>query len=195
MAKVHNYLENYDSFYYNIPEMQASRSATGLIYTSTSTNPPLSYEEDITRIQRMISEFSKPIKITDEAAAQLKIRLTESEKKSMNTAEQQEIDEAVREAIEKPRREAEIAKRVAAIQAIGTDDTHEVGAVMRWKRKYGKTVYAYAAIKTADEKWYVTGSQTTSAGGYTWDKLVEWMTTGENLITDLEIASGWNPVF
>jgi len=108
---------------------------------------------------------------------------------------QQEIDDAVREAIEKPKREAEIARRVAAVEKIA-ENTHEVGTVLRWKRKLGKGNhnYVYAAIKAGDDKWYVTGSQMVSTNGWTWEVLVEWMTTGEHLVTDLEVSGEWTSV-
>jgi hypothetical protein len=118
------------------------------------------------------------------------------ENTSMNTvlSEREQIDAEVREAIAAPRRAREIALRIAAVTAIGIDDAHEVGTVMRFKRKYGANVYTYAAIKTGEDKWYVTGSNTVVSSGYTWEGLTEWMTTGENLITDLQISDTWTQV-
>lgn len=106
---------------------------------------------------------------------------------------QQEIDAAVREALEKPKREAEISKRVAAVEKLA-EDTYEDGTVLKWKRKIGKTEYVYAAIKVGEDKWFVTGSQMVSSGGWTWAGLVEWMTTGENLIHDLQVSGEWTTV-
>jgi hypothetical protein len=107
--------------------------------------------------------------------------------------EQEEIDAAVREAIEKPRREREIARRVEAVTTLdellaGTED----GTVLRFKRTHGTQVYDYAALKAGDSKWYVTGSVGVDRHGYTTERLVEWMTTGPTMVHDLVVASGWD---
>lgn len=106
---------------------------------------------------------------------------------------QQEIDDAVREALEKPKREAEIAKRIAAVEKL-TALTFEIGTVVKWKRQHGKNDYTYAAIKATEDKWFVTGSNMVSVEGRTWEKLIEWMTTGENLIHDLQVSGEWTTV-
>jgi len=113
----------------------------------------------------------------------------------MNTvlSEQQQIDAEVREAIARPRREREIALRIAAVTAIGIDDNHEAGTVMRFKRKFGTNVYTYAVIKAENGMWYMTGANS-SHSPYTWESLTEWMTTGENLITELQISDTWTKV-
>jgi hypothetical protein len=117
------------------------------------------------------------------------------ENTSMNTVltEREQIDAEVREAIAAPRRAREIALRIAAVKAIGIDDTHEAGTVMRFKRKYGSNVYTYAVIKAENGMWYMTGANS-SHNPYSWESLTEWMTTGENLITDLQIADTWTQV-
>lgn len=117
------------------------------------------------------------------------------ENTSMNTVatEQAEIDAAVREAIAGPRRLREIALRVAAVNAIGIDDTHEVGTVLRFDRKCGANVYSYAVLKAANDKWYMTGANA-SHSPYTWESLTEWMTTGENLITNLQVSADWDDI-
>ena len=90
---------------------------------------------------------------------------------------QDEIDSAVKDALGAPKREAEelrkakeIQRRVTAAEAIGAEDDQEPGAILRWRRKYGKSYYVYAAIKADNGKWFVTGStMVKKTSGWSWD--------------------------
>lgn len=115
------------------------------------------------------------------------------------------IDNAVREAIEKPRREAEIALRVGAVQTLSPMlEDADPGTVIRFVRTYSKRPYTYAAIKVVRSEneepvWYVTGSAATRADTYTTETLLRWMTTGDSLVSDVQIATEfadvtWTPV-
>lgn len=120
------------------------------------------------------------------------------EKTPVNSTDQAEIDAAVREALAKPKREAEIAKRVAAVEAIGTEDTHEIGTVLKWDRKMqpGSKMkpYVYVAVKIGDDCWYVTGTTTIKIGAYKWEELLEWMITGSTLVENLQVAASWDTI-
>lgn len=118
---------------------------------------------------------------------------TEKVEKKQEMTKQQQIDKEVAEALEVPRREAEVKRRVEIATAIG-EDTYEVGTVFRWKRKFGEKTYSYAAIKAGNSQWFVTGQNQSSAFGYQWDDLVQWMVTGENVIEELEVVDVWKSV-
>lgn len=132
------------------------------------------------------------------------VRLTYTE---VSPPEVPSINELVREALEKPRREAEEARRVAEVnrrvelaEKIG-EDNYDFGTVLRWTRRFGEDTehtksieYRYAAIKTGDGKWYVTGQQQMRTNGWKWYALVEWMVTGVGTVENLEVASAWNPI-
>lgn len=113
--------------------------------------------------------------------------------KKPKMSRQDQIDREVAEALEVPRREAEVKRRVELAGKIGSVDTYENGAVLRWKRKYGKSEYTYVALKAGD-KWYVTGQSQSSSSGREWDELVNWMVTGENTIEELEVVDVWKSV-
>jgi len=102
--------------------------------------------------------------------------------------DQYEIDHAVREAIAAPKKIAEIATRKAAVEALGVEDNRPVGTVITFKRVVGKNTYMHVGIKADDEKWYVTGGQLTGNGSQSWDNLLQWMTTGENLVSDVQVS-------
>lgn len=106
--------------------------------------------------------------------------------------DQQAIDDQVKEAIAAPRRAAEVARRVEAVHALDVLADAEVGTVLRFRRTYSKKEYTYAAIKVADNSWYVTGNSTVHSGSYVWEGLLEWMTTGENLVHEVQVANGWD---
>jgi hypothetical protein len=112
--------------------------------------------------------------------------------------DQREIDAAVREAIAKPRREAEIAARVAAVEKLGVEDKHEVGTVLRFKRASGKHASAlehtFVAVKIDDDSWLVTGGDQTGSGDQSWDNLLQWMTTGRVMVTNVEFAATWTEI-
>ncbi|HEY6019054.1 MAG TPA: hypothetical protein VIY48_03915 [Candidatus Paceibacterota bacterium] len=105
---------------------------------------------------------------------------------------QSQIDEEVKAALEKPRREAEVQRRVELAAAIGATDKHEVGTVLRWTRKHGDKDYFYVAIKGSNDKWYVSGQVHVNRSGYTWDELVEWMITGVTTVENVEVATAWD---
>lgn len=119
--------------------------------------------------------------------------------------DQEEIDKAVREAIEAPRRDREeqqkldeIAARRAMVIAIGIIDDHEPGTVLRWRRRFSDSdssvAYVYAAIKSDTGTWYVTGSKQTKVAGWTWEELLKWMLSGKFPIEQLEVATSWSPI-
>lgn len=108
--------------------------------------------------------------------------------------EQQMIDEAVQEAVSKPRREAEVAKRLEAIEKIGAVDYHNEGATLRWKRKVGEETHTFVAVKTGPNQWLVAGTKLVKSEGWTWESLVKWMIQGENIVFDLMVANSWQIV-
>lgn len=110
--------------------------------------------------------------------------------KKPKMSRQDQIDKEVAEALEVPRREAEVKRRVELATKIGAD-TYPDGSVLKWTRKFGEKDYTYAALKTGG-KWYVTGSQMTRASGWEWDDLVQWMVQGENTVENLVVGSGWS---
>jgi hypothetical protein len=118
-----------------------------------------------------------------------------SKAKEKELTEQEQIDAEVREAIAAPRRKAEVERRTTALEALGFKDAHSVGTVIRWKRKLGKNVYTYAAIKTSEDQWFVTGSKTVRTSGWTWEALTEHMVTGETIAEDVRVASGWEMIY
>lgn len=109
---------------------------------------------------------------------------------------QEQIDAAVREAIEKPRREAEIAKRVAAVGVLESLKDAKVGTLITFTRQTGKKEpLTYAALKTADDRWFVTGDGYASNGEpRTFDNLLQWLTTGETLAENVQQATKFEAV-
>lgn len=122
---------------------------------------------------------------------------------------QNAIDRSFREALEKPKIEAEqqrqqteVSRRIELAGKFKTNDEYEFGTVLRWTRKLGKdtehtkaTEYRYVAIKAADGKWYVSGQHQVRSSGWKLDDLIEWMLTGETTIENLQIATAWNNIF
>lgn len=182
--------ENYDATWYQY-ERREETIRYGESDKLLAEMMALSYARDMpTKFGSRTNIIAAPPPIRKPSYPGLKIQETPVPAKTA----QQEIDDAVREAIEKPKREAEIAKRVAAVQAL-TPDTYDVGTVIKFKRQYGKTTYTFAALKVEGDKWFVTGSTLVSSAGWNWTNLVEWMTTGENLVTDVVVSSGeWTTV-
>jgi hypothetical protein len=106
---------------------------------------------------------------------------------------QDQIDDAVRERIEKPRREAEIAKRVALVTALESLATAEVGTVIAFVKKLDKKDFNYAAVKSADDRWSVTGDGRYSNGlTYVWSDLLTNLTTGPDLAENVQVATGFS---
>jgi hypothetical protein len=106
---------------------------------------------------------------------------------------QDQIDDAVRERIEKPRREAEIAKRVALVTALEPLATAEVGTVIAFVKKFDKKDFNYAAVKSADDRWSVTGDGLYSNGlTYGWSDLLTNLTTGPNLAKNVQVATSFS---
>ena len=126
----------------------------------------------------------------------------ETTEMSFNTDDQYEIDRAVREAIDKPRREAEVALRVGAVNALSPMlEDAEPGTVIRFTRTFNgnKRIFSYAGIKVQDSEdgqpiWYVTGTQNTRSGWYTTEDLLRWMTTGDKLVSDVQVATEFTDV-
>jgi hypothetical protein len=115
-----------------------------------------------------------------------------------NRSDAQKIDDAVREAIAKPRREAEIAKRIAAVSALESLKDVAVGTVITFTRKNArgdKKDVTYAALKSADNQWFVTGDGYRSNGDQqSFDSLLAWLTTGDTLAENVQAATKFAPV-
>lgn len=110
---------------------------------------------------------------------------------------QEKIDDAVREAIEAPRRAAEIERRVAAVTALEPVLALPVGSVFTFNKKYdgAKDETTFAAIKTADNVWAVTGDGRYSNGQrYSVSDLMHFLTTGTDLATAVKTASKFDTV-
>lgn len=106
------------------------------------------------------------------------------------------IDEAVREAIEAPRRAAEIAKRVAAVTALTAAFAEAAtGALFTFTKKHGKDDVSFAAFKTGDNRWSVTGDgRYTNGATYTWDELLSYLTVGSDLAENVQLATAFSPL-
>jgi len=104
--------------------------------------------------------------------------------------DQHQIDEEVREAIAAPKRAAEVANRKAAVEALGVEDTYEVGTVLTFDRAASKTVtHSHVALKTDAETWLATGGRLTGNGSQSWNGLLTWMTTGDVLVSNVAIST------
>lgn len=162
-------------------------SATWLPYTSTSSYWPTRYSSHHhTYVYNTDTiRYSNSDLIMADHMANLPLKETPEV-----SNKQSQIDEEVKAALEKPRREAEIKRRVEMAEIIGVSDKHENGTVLRWTRKLGNKDYYCAAIKANDGKWYATGAYVVS--GYTWEALVESMITGENTVENLQVATAWD---
>lgn len=104
-------------------------------------------------------------------------------------SDQRMIDEAVLEAIAKPRREAEIARRVALVTALEALTDVEVGTVLTFDRKSGKDNVLYAALKTKDDMWSVTGD-----GRYSTSDLIQHLSTGSFPAENIQVADTFTPL-
>lgn len=107
---------------------------------------------------------------------------------------QQKIDDAVREAIEKPRREAEIARRVALVASLEPLATAPVGTVLTFERNYGnETPVLQAAIKAEDDVWNTTYDPYTGSRGERvgFKKLLDMLTTGQYLAENVQVATNF----
>jgi hypothetical protein len=116
-----------------------------------------------------------------------------------NSSDQRQIDEAVREAIMKPLREAEMAKRVAAVKAIGDLSEHPTGTVLRWQREENnKQTTLYVAVKAAENSWLVVTAMP-ERESYTYPRtdatLVEFLTSGPNMAQNLQVADSFTDIF
>ncbi len=136
-------------------------------------------------------------------ATPIKTESNKQEKTVYPKTDQQIIDDEVREAIEKPRREAEVAKRVAAVTALAALENAEDGTIIRFRRRFGGKngrVYNYAALLVTakrdgeNEVWYLTGNYSSDRAGYTFEQLLSWMTTGENLVEDVQVATSFDSI-
>lgn len=121
---------------------------------------------------------------------------------------QDKIDDAVKEAIEKPRREAEIARRVAAVGAFTAAlEGAESGTVVVLDRKSGRRTDKYVALlapatreserngSEPAQKWHVTGNQgALTSYGWTFAEFLNWATTGEHLVENVRVAGEFNAV-
>lgn len=159
-------------------------SATWLPYTSTSSYWPTRYSSH----HHTYVYNTDTIRYNSDLIMAMADSI--SKEKPVVNNKQSQIDEEVKVALEKPRREAEIKRRVEMAETIGVNDKYENGTVLKWTRKIGSKDYYYAAIKANDGKWYVTGAYVMS--GYTWEALVESMITGENTVENLQVASAWD---
>ena len=116
---------------------------------------------------------------------------------------QERIDAAVLEELGREKREAEerrveeeIKQRTDLAKQLGNDDDYAFGTVIKFNRRFGRDnefeqskSYTYAALKTGNGKWYVTGDNSIPMAR-DWSKLVKWMTTGEGTVENISIA--WN---
>ncbi len=113
--------------------------------------------------------------------------------------EAERIDDEVREAIAAPRRAAEIAKRIALVSTLESLANAEVGTVITFSKKLDssdKTSTTFAAIKVSDDAtWAVTGDGRWSNGQRrSFDSMLEWMTTGPNLVENVQKADSFSDV-
>jgi hypothetical protein len=85
------------------------------------------------------------------------------------------------------------------------DDTYEVGTVLRFLKRYDSwrgddenRDYTYAAIKTSEDFWYLSGRGVRQSSGsprarVTWDELISFMVTGVAVET-VEVATCWEQI-
>lgn len=116
--------------------------------------------------------------------------------------DQQLIDDAVKEAIARPIREAEIANRIGAVHALTDALTNApAGTVVRFQRKFAGSdkTYSYVAFRVAvddnssHDRWYLTGDYCDESR-YSTEGLITWMTTTAPLVTDVQIAVEFDPI-
>jgi hypothetical protein len=116
-------------------------------------------------------------------------------KKETPVNEQASIDAEVKERIAKPKREAEVARRVEAVGKLEVLGTAAVGTAITFTRKLGSINYSYAALKYADDAWAVTGNGSgLGIGPVTWEALLTWMTTGPALVSDVKVATAFDTI-
>lgn len=110
-----------------------------------------------------------------------------------NRSSQQKIDDAVREAIEAPRREAEIAKRKALVLSLEPLADAKVGTVLVFTRTYAGTDFIVAVIKTDTDVWAMTGDGYNSTRGdrVNFKQLLEYLTTGQATAQNVQVATGF----
>lgn len=194
--------ENNDALWLYEPETSRYEGAR-LDFGKYVINTPLQYESVLPNkrqtLEDLYAQYGRGGSMAPSSGnTPLPPELLPTKEKPQMETDSDMINAAVREAIAKPRREAEIAKRVAAVEAIGVEDNHEIGTVLRWKRKECKVVSTYVAVKIFEDRWFSTGGQGINNTGYTqvrtWEALTEWMTTGENLVEELEIAASWTTI-
>lgn len=194
--------DNYDATWYDYSRDQVTRygdhnhtinynSGERLVYTTTTPESnrlmyemirKLSYPPDTKLHKKLPYPGGTPKSPSDKET-------TDMSTNGLNRDDLYAIDEAVREAIAAPKRAAEIAARKAAVEALGVEDKYEVGTVLTFDRESSKTVtHSHVALKTADG-WYATGGRLTGNGVQSWDNLLHWMTTGENLVSNVAIST------
>jgi hypothetical protein len=110
-----------------------------------------------------------------------------------NRSSQQKIDDAVREQIEAPRREAEIAKRKALVLSLEPLADAKVGTVLVFTRKYAGTDFTVAVIKTDADVWAMTGDgyNPTRGDRVSFKQLLEYLTTGQAVAENVQVATGF----
>jgi len=122
---------------------------------------------------------------------------------------QAEIDRKLREKLEEPRiaaeqarQEAEVERRLELAAKLKTNDDYKFGDVIKFDRTFGTDTeftkaktYSYVALKSGDGNWYVSGANQARSGGWKFDDLVEWLLTGENVVSNVKVATEWTEIF
>lgn len=87
-----------------------------------------------------------------------------------------------------------LSERIAMLDELPEEPVFEDGepSVIWFQRKFGRASsnsYTYAAVRTANGKWYTTGP--TSPKGYSWDALIQWIREFDET-TEVWTATEWS---
>lgn len=98
------------------------------------------------------------------------------------------VDQKIKQEMEKRRVEKEVARRLDLVDSYGVDN-YDPGTVIVVEKEFTSTrgkPYTYAIIKAAEgDKWFSTGHDCVAGTTFTWDGLVEWLVTGEFPVTSI----------
>lgn len=191
---------NFDSLWLYEPPSSSAQSKYPIPRIRT-TSPEAGEFLEYLRQQRII-----PPPITPDPKGRVSKKPKTKEKPNMGSYDNngqyqrtsaEQIDDAVREALEAPRRLREIERRTNAIAALGVLETSEVGSAVTFTRKRNKTTTDhFVGLKVEDDKWIVSGTQGNVSGsyGFTWETFLQWLTTGEYLVEGVRVADTFKTI-
>lgn len=153
--------------YYREPEMrphysQRTRAFKDMIAEVDSYSYPSHYDDEVRTIKDLLQKGV--VQSPDELIGQ-QVRINVTNKNEVfrkmfdEDDERETIDQMVRREADERERKAELANKLALLDAYG-DDAHENGTVVKFSKTFvaAKTTYVYAALKTNDT-WFITGNR------------------------------------